>query len=342
MNLVFGQILLWAGFLSGALATVFSTAVTSRLEFFADDVHKVVVTAEIAEDSDAWQKGLRTDDQLVSLGDKTLRTPADLAEALQTLSESDGNLVFRRADDDNGIAVTADFKVPVKQAVESVRVKALGEQSVAAEKGLRDDDQLISLAGKDIKKSSDLKKILGTIEADETTALVFRRDGQNQEISLTPPSPWQTINWLWYGLSAAACVVGIVILRSGMKSKSVKSEQTESSLKEIKGHLSDLVANIRRLHDEHKNQTPRQTLHYIDHVLADDFGAFADGRDNISREYGLEVFAEVMTEFAAGERAINRAWSASADGYVEEAATCIDRGLGRLQAAEAALKAASE
>ena len=52
---------------------------------------------------------------------------------------------------------------------------------------------------------------------------------------------------------------------------------------------------------------------------------FADGRDSITVEYGLSVFAEVMTQFAAGERAINRAWCAAADRYVDEAAACVER-----------------
>ena len=36
--------------------------------------------------------------------------------------------------------------------------------------------------------------------------------------------------------------------------------------------------------------------------------------------FGTAVFAAVMTEFASGERYMNRAWSASswADGYVDE------------------------
>jgi hypothetical protein len=32
-----------------------------------------------------------------------------------------------------------------------------------------------------------------------------------------------------------------------------------------------------------------------------------------------------MTEFAAGERAVNRSWSAAADGYVDEVAVCLEK-----------------
>ncbi len=150
--------------------------------------------------------------------------------------------------------------------------------------------------------------------------------------------PWSSINWTWYTVSLGVGVVGIVLIRKSLAHAS-HDERTHSSLKQIRGNLANLVANTRRLDEEHASQTPRQTLRYIEDVLNDDFRDFAEGRESIAREFGLEVFAEVMTEFAAAERSINRAWSASADGYVDEAATCIRRGLDLLQSAEKALTA---
>ena len=78
----------------------------------------------------------------------------------------------------------------------------------------------------------------------------------------------------------------------------------------------------------------------IDNVLADDLRTFADGRDSMTTEYNLIVFADVMSSFAAGERAINRAWSAAADGYVDEATDCLQRGHAMLSAARIELKQA--
>jgi len=34
--------------------------------------------------------------------------------------------------------------------------------------------------------------------------------------------------------------------------------------------------------------------------------------------HGLQAYADVMSSFAAGERYLNRVWSASADGYIDE------------------------
>jgi hypothetical protein len=39
----------------------------------------------------------------------------------------------------------------------------------------------------------------------------------------------------------------------------------------------------------------------------------------------MTVYADVMTEFAAAERYINRTWSAAADGYIDEVNASITR-----------------
>jgi hypothetical protein len=44
----------------------------------------------------------------------------------------------------------------------------------------------------------------------------------------------------------------------------------------------------------------------------------SSARESIAYSYGLAAYADVMSPFAAGERYLNRAWCASADGYVDE------------------------
>ena len=261
MKLIIGQVLLWAGFLSGSLATVFSTAVYSRLGVNVVNEDDAPTVVAIEEDSAAWQAGLREGDVMVALGEKT--------------------------------TVNTDA----------------------------------------------FSKALGAV-GDESVPITFSRNGEEMSATIQTGNPWRTINWLWYGLSAAVCIGGIVLIRAGKRESVGKSEKTESSLKQIKAHLGDLVNNTETMHTNFKDYTPREILNYIDDVLHDDFRGFADGRDSITAEFGLEVFAEVMTNFAAGERAINRAWSAAADGYVDEAAVCVERGLAMLKSAQKVLNAA--
>jgi len=63
----------------------------------------------------------------------------------------------------------------------------------------------------------------------------------------------------------------------------------------------------------------------IDRRFRDDLFAFADARRSMIVLFGLQAYADIMSAFAAGERYLNRVWSASTDGYVDEVLQTIDR-----------------
>ena len=56
----------------------------------------------------------------------------------------------------------------------------------------------------------------------------------------------------------------------------------------------------------------------IDRPFRQDLFAFADARESMQHAFGIQAYADIMSAFAAGERYLNRVWSASADGYVDE------------------------
>ncbi len=272
MRSIAGQILLWGGFLSGALATVFSTLLWSGL-----DIH---------------------------LTDRKVET--EIVEGLDRITKPEVHVI----------------------------VHGVRNPSLAWEMGLRPGDRILRVDGRELSSSA----AVGGPEAGKTMEFEYQRGAATRRVRLTAGEPWSTISWPWYGLSVAASILGIGLLRSGKRAAARQSGHSAASLKQLRVHLSNLVNNARKLHEEHAKMKPRETLQYIDERLADDFREFADGRDNITREYGLETFAEVMTHFAAGERAINRVWSASADGYVDEASAYIQRGLNHLTEARRVLE----
>jgi hypothetical protein len=49
--------------------------------------------------------------------------------------------------------------------------------------------------------------------------------------------------------------------------------------------------------------------------------------------FGMQNYADVMSNFAAGERYINRVWSASTDGYADEVNLYLDRALSQFREA---------
>ena len=81
----------------------------------------------------------------------------------------------------------------------------------------------------------------------------------------------------------------------------------------------------------------------IDLKLREDLRRFADARESMVHLFGLQTYADIMSNFAAGERYINRVWSASADGYDEEAEAYLKRAAVQFdEAKQQLLKAADE
>lgn len=136
---------------------------------------------------------------------------------------------------------------------------------------------------------------------------------------------WATIEWAWYGLYFAVGVLGIAIMRVSSLAASGEERKIDADITV----MTDSLGRIRRkLEEANANWDPVRVydVHvWIDAELADDLGRFADARESVARRHGLQKYADMMSQFAMGERNINRAWSASADGYVFEVAECMQR-----------------
>ena len=148
-----------------------------------------------------------------------------------------------------------------------------------------------------------------------------------------PEDGWHLIPWTWYGVSCVLCFAGVVTLHASKKAQRKSFEKTRISMADLTQHLSTVIEAIEQLQQELETLPPSQMVARIDGDMADELRLFAEGRESITAEFGLNVFADVMTDFAAGERAINRAWSASADGYVDETALCLTRARAMLESA---------
>ena len=110
-------------------------------------------------------------------------------------------------------------------------------------------------------------------------------------------------------------------------------------MQESLSKASERVANLRGSLDD---MSCEDVLEYIDEQCAPLLSEFADGRMSISNRFGIKRYAEVMTEFASGERYLNRAWSAAADGYVDEVDASVGHANAFLLAAVNSLQNASQ
>ncbi len=134
----------------------------------------------------------------------------------------------------------------------------------------------------------------------------------------------QEVNWTIFGVSAAAAIIGLLLF----KRQASAIARSETVLEVNRGELRDSIQNIVRDLDElneNAAQQGSQLRDKIDLKLRNDLRRFADARESMVHLFGLQTYADIMSSFAAGERYINRVWSASADGYDEEASAYLKK-----------------
>jgi len=149
---------------------------------------------------------------------------------------------------------------------------------------------------------------------------------------------WSTIPWLWYGLSMALGLIGVVLLRSTAKSAEQETGKVAEQYQTITSSIDKLVGNLTHIKDNLSKMSPQEVLTFIDDECGPPYADFADARNALIQRFGMQPFAEIMTQFASAERFTNRAWSASADGYMNEVKDCVDRAHAHLTEASKLIK----
>lgn len=153
---------------------------------------------------------------------------------------------------------------------------------------------------------------------------------------------WQTIPWAAYAVCAFVGSVGVVLLRQDRSMQKIRSAAATASLESVRDHLVQASARVTALAGQIDQLSCEEVLPMIDEECAPLLTEFADGRAVILHRFGTAAYAEVMTEFASGERYLNRAWSAAADGYVDEVELSLNAARDFLAAATLSLANATE
>ena len=139
------------------------------------------------------------------------------------------------------------------------------------------------------------------------------------------PDEWATINWTWFIGSIVVGVVGIAVFRLGRRVSSTQFEKNQADFATLSPAIDRLRQSVAAIKNELSTLAPSDITKRIDDTCAEDFNTFAEARESIIEEKGMAQYANVMTQFAAAERAVNRAWSAGADGYLDEVESCLER-----------------
>ena len=133
------------------------------------------------------------------------------------------------------------------------------------------------------------------------------------------------VDWTFFVPAAAVAIVGVALSRLGTKRAAVADASDGTGVRSLREALDRVVGNVRSLDEKSATLDPYVFHDRIDELFVDDLTLFADQRKQIILAHDLQVYAEVMNEFAAGERYLNRVWSASVDGYIDEIALYLGK-----------------
>ena len=120
-------------------------------------------------------------------------------------------------------------------------------------------------------------------------------------------------------------ILGVIIVKKALKREAHSEGVLTTNLGNIESSINRIVSNLVILNNEKENIPPYEVRFEIDKKFREDLTLFADSRKSLGHRYGLQPYAEVMSAFAAGERYLNRVWSASADCYVDEVMLYLDK-----------------
>jgi hypothetical protein len=126
------------------------------------------------------------------------------------------------------------------------------------------------------------------------------------------------VRWNWFIPAVTVGFLGVVLVRLGRRREVRATERLTSNMRAIQDSLRRIAQNMTQLNAEKQSIDPYEVRHRLEELFADDLTTFITARESIAYTYGLAAYAHVMSSFAAGERYLNRAWCASADGYVDE------------------------
>lgn len=148
-------------------------------------------------------------------------------------------------------------------------------------------------------------------------------------------------NWVLFLPAAIGAGLGVLLVKRATRGEA-KSEGVLSANKaELTDSLQNIVMNIEQMQEAGDATSTAQLRDEIDFRLRDDLRRFADARESLIHLFGLQTYANLMSNFAAGERYINRVWSASADGYDAEARNYLLRAGDQFRDAQQQLRAAT-
>lgn len=135
----------------------------------------------------------------------------------------------------------------------------------------------------------------------------------------------EDVFWGWFVAALEFGIVGVVLVRLGTHQEKRVEGKLTADIQSIEASLTRIVENMTGLNAQKSSIDTYDVHGRIDELFIDDLDNFVRARESIAHGHGLAAYADVMSSFAAGERYLNRVWSASTDGYIDEVHAYLDK-----------------
>jgi len=149
----------------------------------------------------------------------------------------------------------------------------------------------------------------------------------------------EATNWTMFVPAAIVAIVGVLMIKRQASGVATSESVLTANRTELRESLRNIVRNLDELISADASIATEDLRNEVDQRLRDDLRRFAEARESLVHLYSLQTYADIMSEFAAGERYVNRVWSASADGYDSEARTYLERAVRQFREAVKQLEA---
>ncbi|OHB65156.1 MAG: hypothetical protein A2168_03125 [Planctomycetes bacterium RBG_13_50_24] len=135
----------------------------------------------------------------------------------------------------------------------------------------------------------------------------------------------EEMQWGYFAAALAVGIVGVGLVRLGVRREKRVEGKLALNIQSVETSLSRIVQNMTGLNAQKSSINTYDVRYRIDELFTEDLSAFVEARQSIAHTHGLNAYADVMSSFAAGERYLNRVWSASADGYIDEVSAYLEK-----------------
>jgi methionyl-tRNA synthetase len=147
--------------------------------------------------------------------------------------------------------------------------------------------------------------------------------------------------WPLFLSAALIALAGVIVLKRQSRGQATSDAVLSANRTELSDSLRNIVNRLDAMIAAGSDIPVGDLRHHIDEQLRDDLRRFADARESLVHLFSLQTYADIMSEFAAGERYVNRVWSASTDGYDGEARAYLERAATQFRQASEQLETAA-